>query len=333
MAHDIETHGDKATFITSKKAAWHQLGTTLPDAFTAEQAMEQGYLGGWNVRKSPTWTTGADGSPLVVPEKHAVVRNNPFEPGKEDVLGVVGDTYKIVQNEEHADFLNALVDESGAHFDSAGSLNGGRVVFITMKMPGHITIGGVDPVENYLAAFNSHDGSMAFTTMVTPVRVVCANTMNAAFGNNSHVFRVRHTSGIRKGLVGQARQVLDMSFRYIDGFQEQAEQLINTEVTQARFEDIVRELVGPGKDAHPRTVTRSENKMEEIIELFADGMTHANLRNTAYAGLNAFIEWTDHYAPTRGDDRDNARAQKAILTPGFKDVALSRMLAEANILA
>lgn len=333
MAHGIETSGDKATFVTSKNNAWHQLGTTLPDSFTAEEAMEHGYLGGWNVRKRPTWTEGSDGSPLVIPERHAVVRDNPFTPGQEDVLGIVGDPYKIVQNEEHADFLNALVDESGAHFDSAGSLNGGRVVFITMKLPGHVHIGGVDPVENYLAAFNSHDGSMAFTTMVTPVRVVCANTMNMAFKNNSHLFRVRHTSGIGQHLVGQARQILDLSFRFIDGFQEQAEQLINTSLTQARFEDIVRDLVGPPKDAAPRTVTRSENKMEEIVELFADGMTHANLRNTAYAGLNAFTEWADHYAPVRGDDRENARAQKSLLTPGFKDKALTRMLAEAKILA
>lgn len=327
MSHEIETSGDKATFVTANQDAWHQLGTTLPSTFTAEEAMEHGYLGGWNVRKQPLWTEGADGSPLAIPGRKAIVRDNPFEPGQVDVLGQVGDGYNIVQNEEHAGFLNDLVDESGAVFETAGSLHGGKVVFISMKLPGHINVGGVDKIDNYIAAFNSHDGSMAFTTMVTPVRVVCANTMNMAFGNHSNVYRVRHTSGIGRHM-SLARQALDLSFDYLDGFQEQAERLINTELTQSRFEEIVQEAFGAPDDAPQQTVTRSENKIEQINQLFADGMTHANLRNTAWAGLNAFTEWADHYSPTRGEDVDNARAQKALLDPWVKNKALKLMLAE-----
>ena len=35
MAHEIETHGDQAAAIFTREDAWHRLGTTVPDGFTA----------------------------------------------------------------------------------------------------------------------------------------------------------------------------------------------------------------------------------------------------------------------------------------------------------
>ena len=139
MAHQIETHNGKAAFVTANIPAWHQLGTVLDGAFTAEQAMELGRLGGWNVRKSPLFVAET-GQPAE--GAYATIRDNPFEVGQVDVLGIVGETYRPVQNEEMTDILNILVDESGAVFDTAGSLRGGTQTFVTMKLPGHMLIGG-----------------------------------------------------------------------------------------------------------------------------------------------------------------------------------------------
>ncbi|MEU9713878.1 DUF932 domain-containing protein [Streptomyces sp. NPDC047976] len=93
---------------------------------------------------------------------------------------MAGPDCTAVQDEEHAEFLNHLVDESGAHFETAGSLRGGRQVFLTMKLSRSMTTGRSDAVDLYIAAFNSHDGSSAFRTVVTPVRVMYANTLRAA---------------------------------------------------------------------------------------------------------------------------------------------------------
>lgn len=328
MAHNIDVNEGQASFVSAHTDAWHQLGTTLDHTFTAEEAMRVGLLGGWNVRKSPLYTrVEVDGKSqrVVIPGRDAVIRDNPVT-SKIDVLGDVGSSYRIIQNEEHAGLLNALVDESGAHFETAGALNGGRQVFITMKLPGHINVGGVDPVENYLAAINSHDGGMAFTLMVTPVRVVCANTLNMAFSNKSHVFRIRHTSGVQTALQRQAREALDMTFNFLEGFQEEAEKLINTTMTQARFEEIIAGEFGPEEGASKTTVTRSEAKVHEICRLFADGQTQDGIRDTAWAGLNAITEWADHFSPTRGDSPDLSRSQKSILDPYIKDRALALML-------
>lgn len=328
MAHAIDTTAGQSSFVSAHTAAWHQLGTTLDHSFTAEEAMKEGLLGGWNVRKLPLQTVTETGEIVVIPNMSAVVRDNPVIPTQVDVLSKYGvsNGYHIIQNEEHAGLLDALVDESGAHFDTAGSLHGGRQVFLSMKLPGHINVGGVDPVENYITAVNSHDGSLAFTLMVTPVRVVCANTLNVAFGNNSHMFRVRHTSGAGKALKQQARDALDMTFNYLEGFQEQAEIMLNTTMTRMEFEKIIEKAFGAPKDAPLATVTRCNNKVAQLAELFSDTFTQETIRGTAWAGFNALTEWADHFAPTRGNDQDNARAAKAIFDPTFKNQALDLMM-------
>jgi hypothetical protein len=116
-------------------------------------------------------------TPIEVPG-FATVRTNPFT-GAPEALGVVGGGYTPLQNEDHAEFLNLLADESGAIFDTAGSLRGGRQVFITMQLPGSLTVDGTDRVDLNIAALNSHDGTSAFRIPVTPVPFVCANTQSA----------------------------------------------------------------------------------------------------------------------------------------------------------
>lgn len=115
MAHQLETWQDgTASFVSARKHAWHQLGTVLPAEFDAAQAMSYAKLGGWNVRTVPLQTAPSIDeqgvtSPLPVPDQFATVRTDPVRGGT-DVLGVVGKSYTVIQNEEHAGLLNTLVD-------------------------------------------------------------------------------------------------------------------------------------------------------------------------------------------------------------------------------
>lgn len=329
MAHDLDINNGQASFVSAREDAWHHLGTVLPDAFTAQDAMLHGHLGGWDVRKAPMFTE-VEGQRLAIPNRYAVVRDNPVVPGQVDVLGNVGEAYRIMQNEELAGLLDALVDESGAHFQTAGAIDGGRKVFVTLKLPEGVRVGDADPVDNYIAAMTSHDGSSSTTLMVTPVRIVCQNTMNLAFREATNQFRIRHTSGAGKILMQQAREALDFTFGYIAGFQQQAEQLINTTMTQTQFEEIITREFGAPIDAPVVTRSRADNKLFEMAELFSDSFTHATVRDTAWAGLNALTEWNDHMAPVRGaapGEEQAVRSRKALLDPGFKNAALKLMLA------
>jgi phage/plasmid-like protein (TIGR03299 family) len=305
------------------------LGERVEGTMTAEEAMAKAKLANWNVRKAPVEAV-VDGKRLAIPGMNAVVRDNP-ETGRIDVLSKhnVSDGFHIIQNEQHTTFLDTLVDESGANIELAGSLDGGRRVFVSMKLPGHINIGGLDPAENSLFAVNSHDGSMSFTLAILPIRYACSNILNVRWGGLSNVIRVRHTSQAQVNLVAKAREALDISFKYLDAFQEQAERLINTTMTQAKFEEIIRREFGAPEDASSAAVTRAENKLAQIEELYADAVTQDGIRDTAWAGFNALTEWADHFSPTRGSEQDLSRASKAIFDPEFKDNALRLMLAHA----
>src|SRR6195952_357331 len=246
MAHELEVWADgSASFVSAREHAWHRLGTVVPQQFDAAQAMSYAKLGGWNVRlvelqTAPVLDENGVTPALAVPDRYATVRTNPVNGGT-DVLGVVGPAYTVIQNEAHADLLNTLVDQSGAHFETAGSLRGGRAVFLSMKLPTTMQIGGIDPVDLYLVALNSHDGTSAFRLLVSPVRVVCANTQALAIRRAQSSFSIRHTSGAG-GHVAQAREALGLTFRYTDAFQAEAEKMIDRAITDDQFTEIVGQL-------------------------------------------------------------------------------------------
>ena len=77
---------------------------------------------------------------------------------------------------------------------------------------------------------------------------------------------------------GCTREALDFSFDYLEGFQEEANQLINTELTQSRFRELIEKEFGAPRDAHKVTVSRTENKLDQMEYLFADSDTHEGMR-------------------------------------------------------
>lgn len=315
MAHEIETHGSQAAAVFARKDAWHRLGTTVRDrAFTAEEAMTLGHLGGWDVRKIPLTATEVttDGVHVIDAPGFATVRTNPFT-GEPEALGVVGGSYTPLQNEDHAEFLNLLADESGAVFDTAGSLRGGRQVFITMQLPESLTVGGTDRVDLNIAALNSHDGTSAFRILVTPVRVVCANTQTAALARHQSSFAIRHTRNA-KAAVQAARDALGLTFTYVNAFEDEAERLIQTTMTDAAFDALIDATYGKADPSASKRTKETETKRRHQLHwLFSDADTQAGIRNTAWAGYQAVTEYVDHYAPvrTKGDHAD-ARAARLL---------------------
>ncbi|MDN5772012.1 MAG: DUF945 domain-containing protein [Microlunatus sp.] len=315
MSHQIETHANTAAALFARVDPWHRLGTTLEgEAFTAEQAMTLGHLGGWDVRKVPLSASEitTEGVTRMDVPGFATVRTNPFTRAPE-ALGVVGSAYHPLQNEEHAEFLNRLADESGAIFDTAGSLRGGRQVFVTMRLPESLEVGGHDRVDLNIAALNSHDGSSAFRLLITPVRVVCANTQAAALREHKASISIRHTRNA-KAAVQTAREALGLTFAYANEFEAEAERMINTTMTDAAFADLTANVFGaPDRDAPARTKKAARRRNDTLARLWADASTQAGVRHTAWAGYQSVAEYVDHFAPvrTKGDEA-TARATRLL---------------------
>ena len=316
-----------AAFFTNREVAWHKLGVVTPNALTAEDALKTALLD-WKVIKSDTpvetivpTADGKSTSKITFPDKYMTYRYHP-KTKKADALGVVGNRYTPVQNAEAFSFLNYVADESGAVFETAGSMNNGRKVFMTMKMPEGLQIGGQDAIDLYLMAWNTHDGTSAFNLLVTPIRVVCQNTLTAAIHSAKSNYALRHTPGVN-GKIQAARDALKLTFKYTEEFEKMAEKLISQEMTDKQFATLVEEVF-PIDEESQRATTIAETARGTLMGLWK-APTQANIANTKWAAYNAFIEYSDWASPIRGKNPETLRAERIISGAGdrFKNKVLA----------
>ena len=148
-----------------RETPWHGLGTRVMEAPTSKDALILSGLD-WNVVQEPIYT----GTEELIDGYKANVRDCDRK-----VLGVVTDRYKVIQNEEAFAFIDELLGQ-GVRFETAGSLQDGKKVWMLAHMPHEYIILG-EHISPYLLFSNTHDGSGAIKVALTPLRVVCNKNM------------------------------------------------------------------------------------------------------------------------------------------------------------
>ena len=190
------------TMFSVRETPWHGLGRIVMDAPASREALELAGLD-WQVESRNIYS----GTGAMIPGYRANVRST-----DNAVLGVVSDRYRIVQNEEAFQFTDDLLGE-GVTYETAGSLQGGKKVWMLARLPRKYLIAG-DQVAPYLVIFNSHDGSSGVKVAMTPIRVVCQNTLNLALNTAKRSWTARHTENVLLR-VQDARETLQLSLIHI----------------------------------------------------------------------------------------------------------------------
>ena len=185
------------TMFSVRETPWHGLGRIIMDAPASREALELAGLD-WQVESRNIYS----GTGSMIPGYRANVRST-----DDAVLGVVSDRYRIVQNEEAFQFTDDLLGE-GVTYETAGSLQGGKKVWMLARLPRKYLIAG-DQVVPYLVIFNSHDGSSGVKVAMTPIRVVCQNTLNLALNTAKRSWTARHTENVLLR-VQDARETLQL---------------------------------------------------------------------------------------------------------------------------
>jgi len=309
-------NGDVSLAIVNSRTnpAWHSFANHIFDADTevvsTSQMLDAAKLSNWNVRLAPV----ADYTPEGwnhVSDTQLVIRDNPYTEGQTDVLATVGARYKTVQNEELFAFADNIHDGNpDVKWDSAGSLKQGRLAYGAMSIPRTMVLdpsGANDTTKLYLVVYTSHDGSVAVQAAITPVRVMCQNTLNFAMKKAKQSFKIRHTQTV-DGRIAQARQTLGLTLAYMDEFEKEAQELFSREVTNAQFSKIVNALYPKPELDSKGSIKKWENKVVLLDELYHNSPTNANIKGTAWGVVNALTERLDYYRTARKGNNNSLMA-------------------------
>ena len=280
MAANVES------MFSVREKPWHGLGTIVMEAPSSADALRLAGLD-WEVVQEPVCT--GYGEP--VEGYRANVRSTDRR-----VLGVVSDRYKVVQNVEAFRFTDELLGK-GVRYETAGSLQEGRKVWLLARLPREYIIAG-ERISPYLVFSNTHDGSGSVKVAVTPVRVVCNNTLNLALTTASRSFSMMHTGDIR-GKIEEARDTLFLAEKYMDCLGVEFEQLRRQKVTDAQVREYVERLLPMEKEPTPIQSKNTLRLRQDMMRRYYDAPDLKKVGNNAYRFINAVSDFATHGKPLR----------------------------------
>lgn len=230
MAANVET------MFSVREKPWHGLGTIVADAPTSSDALRLAGLD-WKVVQTSIYTKRSE----KIEGYKANIRDTDRQ-----ILGVVSDRYKIIQNDEAFAFTDELLG-SGVRYETAGSLQEGRKVWLLARLPREYIISG-ERISPYLVFSNTHDGSGAVKVAVTPIRVVCNNTLNLALNTAKRSWSMIHTGDIRNK-ISDAKETLFMADKYMENLGCEFEKLRRQKMTDRQVKEYIEMLLPIEEDA------------------------------------------------------------------------------------
>lgn len=321
MGHQINFNQKtgKDSFMSVKEKAWHGLGQIIDRYPTSSEAIQHAGLD-YIVEKRPLFTydtanhLGETSDDIIIPELKVPNFFATVRADTEQVLGVVGNDYEVVQNRDAFSFFDAIVGGGdGILYETAGALGNGERVFITAKLPDYIRVGAKDWIEQYLFLTTSHDGLGSITAAFTPIRIVCNNTLNAAMRNHSGAIKIRHTASANERLK-QAHTLMGIS-RSLSGEMEGLfNQWANVRITDAEVKKLIQIAMAPNKEVLENLEagktellsTHYTNIVDNVVE-YALASTTQQMDTTAGTVFGAYNAVTGYFQNVRSFKSDEAK--------------------------
>ena len=267
-------------------APWHGLGVRVETALNSEEALKQSGLD-WSVIQRPIMTSTYD----PISGYKANIRDIDNR-----VLGVVTDRYKIVQNHEAFRFTDSLLGE-GVRYETAGSLSDGKKIWLLAKLPDKFIIEG-EQIDPYICFSNSHDGTGAIRVAMTPIRVVCQNTLNLALSTAKRVWSTIHVGDLA-GKLDEAHCTLSLAYDYMSKLGAEFHRLNKTKLADAKVMEYIEMLLPMDdnpSDIHKNNINRIR---DDLITRYFEAPDLKHVGKTAYRFVCAVSDFATHARPLR----------------------------------
>ena len=269
-----------------RQAPWHGLGVRVEEAPSSQDALRLSGLDWQVVQQAITTTEG-----VPIPGYRANLRDTDHQ-----VLGVVTDRYRVVQNAEAFAFTDGLLGE-GVKYETAGSLQNGRKIWLLAKLPDKYIIEG-DQIDPYLVFSNSHDGSGSIKVAMTPIRVVCQNTLNLALSSAKRVWSTIHVGDLA-GKMTEAHNTLLLAEKYMGQLGLEFSRLSKVKLSDQKVLDFIDQLLpmdDQPTEIHRKNVIRIR---EDMKQRYFEAPDLRHVGKNAYRFLNAVSDFATHAKPLR----------------------------------
>lgn len=321
MGHGFNAKGINTSFVSKREIPWHSLGKVV-DAMTSEEAIKlagmdfevgiapvYANVGGIekeitkNVPRVIRETIKVNGElqnsfsrVKMIPDKYCTYRKD-----TNDVFGIVGNKYEVVQNTEAFDFFDSIVGDKMAIYETAGALGNGEQVFVSAKLPSFMEI-HKDLIEQYLLLSTSHDGSGSINVLFTPIRVVCNNTLSAALKGSTNIVRIKHTKNARERLEA-SKKILGIVDKNGNTLSEVYKHLHKQVIHDEDFDKLVMDTYGYIPDNRGIFSDTAQKKLDAITEYYHTGFGQAELVGTKYGAFNAITGYIQNVEPIKDESK------------------------------
>lgn len=280
MAANVES------MFYTRTAPWHGLGVRVENAPNSKDALWMAGLD-WTVEQQEVYTEDE----ILIPGYRANVRDS-----DQSVLGIVSDRYQVIQNEEAFAFTDDLLGE-GVTYETAGSLQGGRRIWILARLPEKYIIAG-DVVDPYFVIMNSHDGSCSIKAAMTPVRVVCQNTLNLALSTAKRTWTTKHTTNIMERME-DAKETLGFANRYMAELGKEIDRLNRVKLTDVKVMEYMQEFFPVTVDMSTAQRKNNMKLLNDMKSRYFDAPDLQQVGKNGYRFINAVSDFATHADPIR----------------------------------
>lgn len=324
---------------------WHRLGTLVADAISGMDALMLSKTN-WKVVKVPAMYM-FNGEMKPSTDTFLLIRE---DNGAE--LGRTGKGYKPIQNEDGVAFLDEALKEFGARYETAGSIYGGKRVWLQCRLPKSFQVQNGDQIDTFASFHLAHDGFGAVKCFPTTQRSVCANTYRLSLNDTGKGISIRHTGEI-KGKIESAKKALGLAIRGFESFKDKAEQMVKTplelepyandvldavlDVTEAQMNmgaDVLAAAVATTEaeielatKTYQRQIDRRSKILDSIIDRYESD--RCSPRGSAWAAFNACTEEADYGFKRYTGDNKNSRRLESVLVgdaDNMKQVAYNEVV-------
>ena len=276
-----------ATTIT-REATWNKVGTDIREANSVKEALQISGLD-YEVVKAPIYLSNGH----RIKDQFATKKK-----GTDEVFGIVGKDYTIVQNEEAFSFVDGIISE-GLTFVKAGETS--YMNYIIASLPEQYILD--DKFKPYIIFQNSHAGATTLKAAICPLRIVCQNQFTMAFRNSENKISLRHSSSIHEKM-DEAQHILQFNAEYMDSFNKMANKMAANKIGEEKALEIIDKYFLVDDNASTRKVNSNEEKKVILLNAY-NAEDNQNFRGTQWGLINAFSDYITHVDPARKPNKSN----------------------------